>query len=150
MSLGQHLERQRQCLDDLAALLIDERHSLSAAKVDGQQLNEIASRKQALLDDLDRLDTQRRAAQHKLGYAKGHPGAEQAARDAGCLETWHAMREQAEHVSQLNELNGSLVQMRLSHNQRILNFLHEAAGKSLYGPNGQSDRRGLSGLASQA
>lgn len=150
MSLGQHLIRQHQRLDALAQLLSDERQALSVGEVNGQQLNDIAARKQALLDELDRLEAQRRTAQRKLGYPDGRLGAEQAAKDASCLEEWHAMREQAEHVRQLNELNGSLVQMRLSHNQRTLNFLHEAAGKSLYGPDGQSNRRGLSGLTSRA
>lgn len=150
MSLSQHLVRQHRRLDALAELLIDERQALVTGQVEGKWLNDIATRKQALLEELDRLESQRRSAQGALGYADGPAGAERAAREAGCLDAWHAMREQAEHVRRLNELNGSLLQIRLSHNQRTLNFLHEAAGQSLYGPDGQSHRRGLAGIDSRA
>lgn len=150
MSLKQHLARQTQRLDALTGLLDAERQALSIGQIDGQQLNEVAAHKQAIFNELEHLETQRRTAQRKLGYDDGLPGAEQAARDAGALLEWHAMRESAEHVRELNERNGSLLRMRLSHNQRTLDFLHEAAGKTLYGPNGQSHRQGLSGLNSRA
>ncbi|MFC3285163.1 flagella synthesis protein FlgN [Litchfieldella rifensis] len=150
MSLDQHLARQHRRLEALATLLTDERQALATGQVDGKRLNDIASHKQALLEELERLETQRRSAQRALGYADHHAGAEQAAQDAGCLDAWHAMREQAEQVRHLNELNGTLLQIRLSHNQRTLNFLHEAAGQSLYGPDGQSHRRGLAGIDSRA
>lgn len=150
MSLEQHLGRQKQRLDALAELLDDEREALSVGQIDGQALNEIAARKQAVLNELDRLEGQRRTAQRTLGYADDLSGAKQAAMDAGALGAWTQMRERAEQVRELNERNGSLLRMRLSHNQRTLDFLHEAAGKTLYGPNGQSHRRGLSGLSSRA
>lgn len=150
MSLAAHLAHQHQRLETLVGLLEQEREALSVGQVDGQRLNDIAGSKQALFDELDRLETQRRNAQHKLGYVDGLPGAEAAARDADCFDAWLAMRASAERARQLNELNGGLINTRLSHNQRTLNMLHEAAGKALYGPDGQSRRQGLAGIASKA
>ncbi|APX93291.1 flagellar protein FlgN [Halomonas sp. 1513] len=150
MSLAAHLARQQQRLEALVTLLEQEREALCAGRVDGQQLNELAAGKQALFDELDRLESQRRSAQHKLGYAEGLPGAEAAARDADCLHAWLAMRDSAERARHLNAQNGELITTRLNHNQRTLNFLHEAAGKALYGPDGQAKRKGLAGIASKA
>lgn len=150
MSLAAHLARQQQRLEALIELLEQEREVLGVGQVDGTRLNEIAAGKQALLDELDRLESQRRSAQHKLGYADGLPGAEAAARDADCLPAWLAMRDSAERARQLNGQNGALIATRLSHNQRTLNFLHEAAGKALYGPDGQAQRQGLAGIDSRA
>lgn len=150
MSLGQHLARQHDRLVTLAGLLEEERQALCEGQIDGEHLNSLAAHKRALLDELERLESQRRTAQQKLGYESGRVGAERAAVDAGCLESWHAMRTQAEQVRHQNELNGSLLQVRMSHNQRTLDFLHESAGNSFYGPNGQSHRRGFAGINSRA
>lgn len=150
MSLAAHLTRQQQRLTALIELLEQERAALSVGQVDGPQLNEIAAGKQALFDELKRLEDQRSSAQQKLGYADGLPGAEAAARDADCLPIWLAMRNSTERARQLNIQNGELIATRLSHNQRTLNFLHEAAGKALYGSDGQAHRQGLSGIDSQA
>ncbi|TKD38214.1 flagella synthesis protein FlgN [Azotobacter chroococcum] len=110
--------------------------------------SDLAAAKQALLGELEHLESQRSNAQIKLGYGAGRRGAEQAAREAGCLPAWQQLLELASHAQLLNRLNGDAIRTRLGHNQRILNFLHEAAGHSLYGPDGRSRRSGsLSGLS---
>ena len=146
MSLAKHLETQQRTLQQLIDLLEQERLALSVAKVDGERLAERAEAKQALLAELDRLESQRHSAELKLGYGDGNRGAERAAADAGCLPAWQNLRELALRAKQLNEFNGDNIRNRMSHNQRILNFLHEAAGHSLYGPDGRSRRGSLSGL----
>ena len=42
----------------------------------------------------------------------------------------------------LNRTNGVLIGMRREHNQRMLKFIEEAAGKGLYGPDGQARAAG--------
>lgn len=150
MSLAQHLGRQRSHLEAFITLLESERRTLSEGQIDGRQLAEQAQEKQAHISRLEALEAQRLAAQRKLGYGEGRRGAEAAARDAGCLEAWLEFRQRALHAKQLNQLNGVLVGSRLAQNQRILDFLNEAAGKALYGPDGQSRRRGFGGVASRA
>lgn len=150
MSLAKHIARQRSHLDTFVELLESERESLTSGQIDGQQLTQLAQEKQEHIAHLERLETQRITAQRKLGYGEGRLGAEKAASDAGCLEDWLAFRERALYAKQINQLNGVLVGSRLAQNQRILDFLNEAAGKSLYGPDGQSRRRGFGGIASSA
>lgn len=150
MSLAQHIARQRSHLETFIALLEAERDNLSAGHIDGQRLTEQAREKQAHITQLERLETQRLTAQRKLGYGEGRRGAETAARDASCLDAWLEFRERALHAKQLNQLNGVLVGSRMAQNQRILDFLNAAAGQALYGPDGQSRRRGFGGVASRA
>lgn len=149
MSLGQHLASQRQRLEQLNTLLTEEQTALGQGQIDGELLARLAADKQALLDRLEEFETQRRQVQIRLGYGQDMAGAEQAARDAGCLPQWHALLEATRRTARLNKLNGVLIQQRLQHNQRMLNFLNEATGQSLYGPDGQSHQRG-SRLSSKA
>lgn len=147
MSLAKHLESQLNVLQQFAHTLEAERQLLAEAEVDGQGLADLAATKQTALAQLERMEQQRSMAQKKLGYSDGLNGAEQAATDADCLLVWQQIIALAEQVKALNQFNGDTILMRLSHNQRLLNFLHEAAGHSLYGPDGQAKRRSsLSGL----
>ena len=143
MSLGAALERQRQRIAALEALLNRERQALFEGRVDGELLNRIAADKQEMLDQIERFESQRRQAQHRLGYGEDRDGAARAAADADCLSDWQALLEDAQRTARLNATNGEMIRQRLEQNQRMLNALHEAAGNSLYGPNGQTrPRRG--------
>lgn len=150
MSLVKHLARQSATVAHFIRLLETEIQLLTQGKVDGQRLNELAADKQALLGEIEQLETQRQYAQSRLGYGSGHQGAARAAADAGCLATWQHLLEQASRAQQLNRLSGETIRNRLEHNQRMLNFLHEAAGKSLYGPDGQARRGSLGNIDSRA
>ncbi|GAB3390867.1 flagella synthesis protein FlgN [Azotobacter armeniacus] len=148
MSLSKHLATQQQTLRRFIGLLEEEQQALIKADIDGRRLTGLATTKQTLLAELEHLENQRSNAQIKLGYGAGRRGAEQAALDAGCLPAWQRLLELATHAQLLNRLNGDTIRNRLGHNQRILNFLHEAAGHSLYGPDGRSRRHGsFSGLS---
>lgn len=149
MSLADHLGRQRQRLEQLLELLNQERQALSQGQVDGERLAQLAEDKQAHFAELERFETQRREAQRRLGYGDHAQGAERAAEDADCLALWQALQDKAGRAAHLNRLNGVLIHQRLAHNQRMLGFLRERVGNSLYGPDGQSLRRGTS-LSSRA
>lgn len=150
MGLSDHLKKQHQCLSSLLELLDDERRALATGRVDGQRLNDLAESKQQRFDELERLESQRRQALQRLGYDNSRQGSDRAARDAGCRDSWQDFCDTAERVRRLNQLNGSVIQNRLSHNQRLLNFLHEAADNGVYGADGQARRQGLGRVASQA
>ena len=57
-------------------------------------------------------------------------------------DRWASIRERADQAARLNRTNGVLIGIRLEHNQRMLNFIEEAAGKGLYGPDGQARAAG--------
>lgn len=150
MSLAKHLARQSATLEQFIRLLEDEQRALAQGRVDGQQLSELAAGKQALLDTLEQLEAQRRHAQLRLGYGDDRQGAARAAADADCLDSWQQLLAQASRAQQLNRRNGDGIRARLEQNQRMLNFLHEAGGNGLYGPDGQSRNGRLGTLASHA
>lgn len=60
-------------------------------------------------------------------------------------KTWKQLLEQAEIAQQLNQVNGTLIESRLRHNQQALAVLQKAAnqGVSLYGPDGQTHASGM-------
>ncbi|WP_192036486.1 flagellar protein FlgN [Halomonas sp. YLGW01] len=149
MSLGDHLSQQHRRLEALETLLEQERQTLCQGRVDGERLSHLATDKQALLAQIERFETQRSQAQQRLGYEPGLTGAARAAEDAGCLPIWQTLLDTAQRTARLNRLNGDMIRQRLEQNQRMLNALREAAGNSLYGPNGQTRPR-QSQLSSRA
>lgn len=60
-------------------------------------------------------------------------------------ETWKQLLAAAENAQQLNQINGSMIESRLRHNQQALAVLQSVAnqGVSLYGPDGQTHASGL-------
>lgn len=138
MSLSEHLEQHRARLDTLIGLLDEERRLLRDGGVDGDTLGRVAQAKQDQFQALERFETQRRQVQRRLGYDDDRAGDARAAADAGCAALWETIREQADQAARLNRTNGVLIGIRMAHNQRMLNFIEEAAGRGLYGPDGQA------------
>lgn len=55
------------------------------------------------------------------------------------LELWQSLRLLADQASELNRINGELIQIKLRHNQQLLGALSRAVNQAnLYGPNGQT------------
>lgn len=138
MSLARLLGEQQERLASLKALLEDELEALTHGEIDGGRLERIAVDKQTLLGELERFEGLRRQVQAKLGYPAGLEGDRQAARDAGCLETWQSLHLLTERTARLNDLAGGLLAMRMEHNQRMLAFIHDVSEKTLYDPRGRA------------
>ncbi|MGM1052639.1 MAG: flagellar export chaperone FlgN [Pseudomonadota bacterium] len=141
MSLTRLLSDQRARLAKLTQLLEQELQQLTTSDVDGETLVQLAQRKQVLLNELESKETLRRQVQSRLGYAVGLEGARAAAEEADCLEEWEACLMATERTARLNDLVGELLQMRASHNQKMLDFMHQIADKTLYNPSGRTGRQ---------
>ena len=148
MSLARHLSQQCDLLERFLGRIEEEQRALAQGTVDGPLLQNLAADKQALLSEIERMETQRQHALRRLGYADGPQDSVRAAADAGCPEQWQRLIELATRVRLLNSLNGETIRQRMAHNQRILNFLHEAADRGLYGPDGQARRGSVAGIRS--
>ncbi|MFG6158722.1 flagella synthesis protein FlgN [Halomonas sp. 1390] len=138
MSLHRLLAAQQSRLETLTRLLDHEQEQLLNGTIDGACLEEIAQEKARLLLSLEEAETSRTKVQHKLGYPGGGRGARQAAEDAECLEQWQATLEMAAHTARLNERNGRLIGLRMSHNQQMLDYIHRIAEKSVYAADGRA------------
>jgi flagella synthesis protein FlgN len=125
--LARHLQRQQVAAQRLLTLLDQERLALAGPKISGERLTELSIAKQAILENLEQLETTRRRAQRSLGHAPDPHGAMQLARDQGCLPAWTHLQDLAGRAQQLNQLNGNSLRVRQQQNQRILNYLTEAS-----------------------
>lgn len=141
MTLPRHLASQRQQLEELLALLHEERQLLAEGHVDGERLSELAEEKRTRQARLEKLEQQRRRGLTQLGYSDDRDGDKRAAADADCLALWRALRDSADRAADMNRGNGTMIGIRLQHNQRLLNALRDAAGKNLYGPDGRANSR---------
>jgi len=142
MGLAAHLRDHRARLDALVTLLDQERALLADARVDGEQLARVAEHKSAALAELERFERHRRQVQQRLGYSDDRQGDQRAAADAGCAELWHGILDAARHAARLNRDNGTMIGVRMEHNQRLLNVLRDQAEGGLYGPDGQARGNG--------
>src|SRR5690554_52581 len=141
MSLRQHLEQQVTRLTELQSLLEQEQLVLGDGQIDGDQLQQLATQKQTLQQDIEKSEAKRRAAQVKLGFNESGRDASAAAEQAGCGDVWQQLLERTQRVAQLNSLNGELIQHRLHHNQQMLNILRDAAGgTAMYGADGNQEK----------
>ena len=137
MSLAKLLDDQQKRLTAVIELLQEERSLLAGAELDGKVLGEIAQRKQELLARLEASETLRQGVQRRLGYTDGTEGARQAAADAGCEPAWTQTLELTREAQRLNALNGKLVELRMEQNSRLLDFIHQAAEKTVYRSSGR-------------
>ncbi|QOR39236.1 flagellar protein FlgN [Billgrantia diversa] len=137
MSLAKLLQEQQRRLGGVIELLQQERTVLANAEIDGNVLGEIAVQKQTLLAKLEASETLRQGVQQRLGYASGAEGARQAATDAGCENAWLHTLELTREAQRLNVLNGKLVKLRMEQNTRLLEYIHQAAEKTVYRSSGR-------------
>ncbi|MGO2880978.1 MAG: flagella synthesis protein FlgN [Halomonas sp.] len=138
MSLARLLSDQQQRIDELVALLSSEQTLLTQGDIDGKALADTAEGKQALLADIERIETLRRNVQKRLGYEDNANGARLAARDAGCQTAWETLLEKSERVARMNELTGQMLSVRMKHNQEMLDYIRQIAEKTLYKPDGRN------------
>ncbi|MCC5881528.1 MAG: flagellar protein FlgN [Halomonas sp.] len=137
MSLTKLLNDQQQRLGGIIELLKQERSLLAGAEIESKALAEIAERKQMLLAKLEASETLRLGVQRRLGYDDDAAGAKQAAADAGCDQAWLDTLEMTREAQRLNALNGELVALRMEQNTRLLDFIHQAAEKTVYRSSGR-------------
>lgn len=138
MSLSELFNTQKTYLEQLEALLESEQIELMSAGINGDLLSQLAEQKSGKIQMLERLEIQRRSTQKKLGYNDDISGTEQATKDAGCLKQWQDIVATAERVIHQNNVNGSLIERQLAHNQKALNSLTDVSGRPLYGSDGLS------------
>lgn len=138
MALTRILEAQLAALEQLQSALLQEQQLLGEARADGDALQHAATEKQALFQQLEQLDQQRRAQQHQAQLPDTAEGARQLAEGHELGVLWRQILQAGHRAAHLNQLNGELIQHRLEHNQNMLNIIRDTAGAALYGPDGQS------------
>ena len=131
------LKEEAALLSVFIALLTDEQKQLVAGEIDN--LATLADKKKDLAEKLAHLKSRRLSMVSDIAYS------EEVKRD---LATLQAMAQQALN---LNNLNGKLINDRLSSNQATLQVLMDAVKRAtVYGPDGQTKMVGKGRALGQA
>lgn len=141
MTLTDVFARQRDLLEDLLSDLARERELLSIGEPDGEELTQIASRKQQKVGAIQALESVRQQRQAVLGRESGTNGFFAALRNDKSLEAWEQLQVLARQVFQANTHNGAVVKTRMAWNQKILNFITETREVRIYDPKGKAGRQ---------
>ncbi|MCX8086968.1 MAG: flagellar protein FlgN [Rhodocyclaceae bacterium] len=144
--LAQTLEDEIGRLEAFIALLQREQSLLE--KGETEALLPLIEQKNALAGALAGFDRSREHALARLGLPAGRAGMEAwlASQEGAPYQAqWERLLELAQRARDLNETNGRLIQLHLSHHQQALAALMNAANQiTTYGPDGQQ-QGGLGG-----
>ena len=120
------MDQMTSVLNDLKRVMDAEQAQLSAGFVNGIALQRITEEKSSLLATLDYLEQQRRLEQDPQHSANDD-----------VAERWKAITDKTQHLRDLNQHNGWLLEDQIQRNQQALEVLKPYQEPSLYGANGQ-------------
>ena len=125
--LSEILDQMTVVLNDLKTVMDAEQQQLSAGHISGSALQRITEEKSSLLATLDYLEKQRRAEQD----------TQRSAND-DIVERWQTITDKTQHLRDLNQHNGWLLEGQIERNQQALEVLKPHQEPGLYGANGQT------------
>ncbi|WP_312949019.1 flagella biosynthesis chaperone FlgN [Superficieibacter sp.] len=125
--LPEILDTMTVTLTALKDVMDAEQQQLSAGSVNGSALQRITEQKSSLLATLDYLEQQRRDEQN----------AQRSAND-DVAQRWSTITEKTQHLRELNQHNGWLLEGQLVRNQQALEVLKPHQEPGLYGADGQA------------
>ncbi len=125
--LTEIMDQMTVVLNDLKTVMDAEQQQLSAGNVHGSALQRITEDKSSLLATLDYLEQQRRSEQ----------SARHSAND-DVVDRWQTITEKTQHLRDLNQHNGWLLEGQILRNQQALEVLKPHQETGLYGADGQT------------
>lgn len=125
--LSDILDQMTVILSALKDVMDAEQKQLSVGQINGSALQRITEEKSSLLATLDYLEQQRRAAQKAQ-----HSASDEIA------DRWQIITQKTQHLRDLNQHNGWLLEGQIAHNQQVLEILKPHQEPALYGANGQT------------
>lgn len=135
------LHQQHTMLTELLALLRKEQDQLVARHDADESMEPLVARKAEIIAELETLESERKALLTQLGHEQDQAGSLAAAQAENCLDQWLAIQDLSRQAAHHNEVNGSLIQLRMNHNSRLLEKLREIASQRLYDAQGQPLKR---------
>jgi len=134
------LRAELKALQEFKATLQAEQKALVGGDI--ATLTALSQSKLEQIDRLNHLATERLDRIASLDFAANRQGMNKWAEHMGtaALGTWRSVLEITSEAHQANQINGTLIQTRLQHNQQALAALLAASNRaSLYGPDGQPE-----------
>ncbi|ANI83513.1 flagella biosynthesis chaperone FlgN [Kosakonia oryzae] len=125
--LSDILDQMTVILSALKDVMDAEQKQLSVGHVNGSTLQRITEEKSSLLATLDYLEQQRRSAQK----------TQRSAND-DIADRWQIITQKTQHLRNLNQHNGWLLEGQIERNQQALDVLKPHQEPTLYGANGHT------------
>jgi flagella synthesis protein FlgN len=125
--LSDILDQMTTILNSLKEVMDAEQQQLSFGSVNGSALQRITEEKSSLLAALDYLEQKRRVEQE----------AQRCAND-DITDRWHLITKKTQHLRDLNQHNGWLLEGQIARNQQALDVLKPHQEPGLYGRDGQT------------
>jgi len=125
--LAEILDQMTAILNSLKEVMDAEQLQLSAGSLNGSELQRITEDKSSLLSTLDYLEQQRR----------GEQNAGRGAND-DVAGRWLTITQKSQHLRELNQHNGWLLESQIERNQQALAVLKPHQTTGLYGADGQA------------
>ncbi|MGV7093730.1 flagella biosynthesis chaperone FlgN [Siccibacter turicensis] len=123
--LSEVLDQMTTVLNSLKEVMDAEQLHLSAGQINSSTLQRITEEKSSLLATLDYLEQQRRAEQS-------------ANRGDDIADRWQTITRKTQHLRELNQHNGWLLEGQIALNQRALEVLKPHQEPGLYGADGHA------------
>lgn len=121
------LDQMTAVLNSLKEVMDAEQQQLSAGHVNGSALQRITEDKSSLLATLDYLEQQRREQQNQENAA-----------GTDIHQRWQAITRKTQHLRDINQHNGWLLEDQLVRNEQALAVLKPHQEPNLYGADGQA------------
>lgn len=135
-----NLREEAHIMTTLLDLLKQEQGMLVSAEIDG--LQEVTTRKTALVTQMTLLSAQRHRALGKAGFPAEEAGMDAwiaASGDAGIADAWKVLLDVTREAKELNRVNGMLINKQISHTQGALQALQpRSASSQTYSATGMS------------
>ncbi|UYU33287.1 flagella biosynthesis chaperone FlgN [Siccibacter colletis] len=125
--LSEVLDQMTTILNSLKEVMDAEQLHLSAGQINSSTLQRITEEKSSLLATLDYLEQQRRAEQTATRNA-----------DEDVAQRWQMITRKTQHLRELNQHNGWLLEGQIALNQRALEVLKPHQEPGLYGADGHA------------
>ena len=129
--LSEILDQMTVVLNDLKTVMDAEQQHLSSGHINGSALQRITEDKSSL----DYLEQQRRAEQDPKRSANDD-----------IIERWQTITEKTQHLRDLNQHNGWLLEGQIERNQQALEVLKPHKETGLYGADGQTATARIAGV----
>lgn len=135
VNMSELLAEEINSFGQFCHLLNEEREAL--ARMDQDALDELVSRKQLLCEHLSQL-----AEQRQLLVAGGDHQTVLHALDPALVDEWHKLTRLAREARDLNRINGTIIEVRLQHNQQAMAVLKVGESVATYSADGLSHSGG--------
>ncbi|WP_279044533.1 flagella biosynthesis chaperone FlgN [Cedecea davisae] len=121
------LDQMTAVLNSLKEVMDAEQLQLSAGLINGNALQRITEDKSSLLATLDYLEQQRRAEQNAGAVI-----------DIDINQRWQTITQKTQHLRDINQHNGWLLEDQLARNEQALAVLKPHQAPDFYGADGQA------------